>query len=455
MISVAVKRYLRLYIGWTRSRAARATLFASLLALASHWSTDPVGLVALVVALCLSAAEPRLGLVLLFAASFLPYVYGFPVTAGFVIIAALTPYVLFNLRIVAEAPRILVGLVATLLCLIAATFPFHKSPDLQFLGFAVVGLVEAYVLIRLAKSSPEEAWSDISLGFLATFLIPFWANMALLLSSPFFVPKHLQSLATYRVTISVIEPNVVAAYLCAGLTALVFTANLKGKDWKRHLGRTVLVVGILSALVSSGSRATLVLSVLVVVCALAYASLKSLRTAPKAPFCWPSIRLVSLATLLFAGALFGSAAATGKVKLEGIERLFATTNLEETGRPKSLRDARDRLDDIPYTGMDVNDYVLRTGRHSPHSSLVASAMFLGVWVSIPAMFLMLFPVFDACTGLRISTAIPITLALLMIFLGTLMIPATSDRGAFVLLGVWFAFAKFPRRSINKHMVLQT
>lgn len=429
-------------IRFGESRAGRLSVFLCLLVCASNLAQTPAGTAALAAALVLAYCSPTNALAVLFGGCFLGYVWGVPVTAGYVVICALLPVLIKNLRSTLDSvPPAAAALSACVLLLCFATYPFQKSVDLVYLGFGLAAFwIAASYARRIGK---EKILGAFALSFASTLFIPFLCNMVLLLRSPFFQPLHLKSLVTERITVGVIEPNVVAAYLAAALAVGLFSANLHSKSARYIVAHVFVMALTVVALTATGSRITLLIGLATI--AVAYLAAAFLVISKRRSwFCAKSVRVVSLGLISCLAFAAAAAFATGKIKTGAIERLASTNSIEDTGRPKTLRDSIDRLDEVPYTGMHVDDYVLRTARHSPHSSVVSSAMFLGIWVAVLLFALILVPVCDALLSMRLSGAPEISVAILVLFLAMQAIPAPSERGLLALVGVWYATCKLQR-----------
>ena len=440
-----MKPLLKHTLAWTSSPWGRGVMVLLLLTLASGLSRTPAGLAALAAALLLGYANPRLGLMLLFGSAFLPYVWGLPVTAGFVVIIALLPSLLVGWReTLSHMPRQLAMLLALLFALIIATYPFHKPIDLELLALGLIGLSQALLFASRSTARATHIVLDLGLALTAVLFLPLITNSILGWHSPFWLPSHLGDMLLGRVAVGVTELNMLGAYVAAVYAVYLFCARLRGRSRSFHLLYVLLGLVLLFSLNAIGSRAAMAMAGLVTLAALALAYTKARAGQDSQMHCWRSVRFAAASTVLMIVLVFSVATAAAGSGPKGIIRLLETAGMEETGRPKSFRDAADRLDSVPLAGFDLEEYVSNVAHHTPHSSLAAGLLFLGLFVSLALYALLLFPVYDTLLGSRLSEAPVFGVGLLTLLATTLAIPLTSDRGMLVLLGVWFAYSKLPR-----------
>jgi hypothetical protein len=425
-------------VGW-----AYGVLAVCLLVLVSRYATTPVGAVALLVALGLGYWRRELALLLLFSSAFLPYVWGLPFTAGYAVIALLAPLALWEVRFCwGKLPFAGVVFGALLLGVLLLTYPFSLPIDGLLLLAGVTGMLEAIVFSRGVSERTR-----VELGFFMVLLVvvffPLAMNSLLAFYSPFWFPRHQYLFNIGRFTVGVLDPNVIAGYASASWAVFLFCARLRRRRVFRNAGIVFLGMFLIYILDSTGSRSALVVGIgmLMLVWALSLVSPR-VRWGGEG-VCWESMRFLTSVFLLVALTVgIINVMTEGKV-FPGVTRLRETPGLEETGRPKSFRDALPYLDGFPLVGYDLREYVRKVSSHTPHMNVAAGVLFLGVPVAMVLYGLLMFPVVNLFLGLRFMPSLGLSLGIAVFLLTTLALPVTSERGLMVLLGTWLGFSRLP------------
>ncbi len=424
-------------------RWSYGVLVVCLWVLVSRYATEPIGALALGVSLGLGYWRRELALVLLFSSAFLPYVWGLPFTAGYAVIAGLAPLALGDLW--AHWQRLpLVGMVFGVLLLVAllVTFPFSLSIDSLLLLAGVAGMLEAMIFAQSVPWSPR-----VERGFLwalvGVVFLPLVTNSLLAYYSPFWLPRHRYLFEIGRFTVGVLDPNVLAGYASSALGVFLFCARVHRGRWFRNLGVFLLGLFLIYVLDSTGSRSALVVGGGMLLFAGVWSGIGARFGLEDYGICLRSIRfLTSLFLLVVLVVVVINVVTDGQV-FSGITRLRETPGWEETGRPKSFRDALPYLDRVPLVGYDLREYVRDVSSHTPHMNLAAGVLFLGVPVAVLLYALLLFPVANLFLQLRFMPSLGLSLAIAVFLITTLALPVTSERGIMTLLGAWFGYSRFP------------
>lgn len=424
--------------GW-----AYVALFLCLLVLVSRFATTFLGALALVLSLLLAYWRLELALVLLFSSAFLPYVWGLPFTAGYAVIACLAALAFWELRFHwYKLPFMAVSLCAMLLITIFITYPFSLSIDCLVLLAGLVGMLEAMIF---AKGVPHHM--RVEKGFFGALVIvvflPLAVNSLLGPFSPFWLLRHRYLFEVDRYTVGVLDPNVLAAYASACWVVYLFCVRLQRGRLFRNFGIITLGVFLIYVLDSTGSRSALV----VAGCALIFSGVVSLVASCSRlegyGICGRSMSfLATFFCFLVLAVVVVNIAMDGKV-FPGVTRLRETPGWEETGRPKSFREAAPYLDKFPLVGYDMQAYVRDVSSHTPHMNLAASVLFLGVPVALLLYVLLMFPVANLFFRLAFVPSLGLSLAITVFLLTTLALPVTSERGLMTLLGAWFGYSRLP------------
>lgn len=411
----------------------RFALFLSLLFLASNWSEHPASLGAAAVAVLLGYLSDRLALALLFGSLLLPYVGGLPVTLGYVLLVAMAPYCLLRpWKVLTLAPRPFAYLsLSTVLAAIVA-FAFTKAILLVYLCASVVLAWEAFALVKRSGLDAGDITRAAQLGLGATVVVPLLFNAALPMVSPFWFPSHTPFLVLGRFTVSVFDELLVSGYLLTLFAATLFASEAR-RGWRWRTPLLLVLIGVEVGL--TGSRAALLgLGVLIAV-----------------PFLISRVRDPSVSharyqasVVLIAGlALAAVGLVAGSLKLPALERLSEMRTLASTGRPQTVAWALPSVNAFPIIPISDSEYLRRGPPLVPHLALVAAALFFGIPVAALVIALFLVPVVDAFHGVRLCEQICVPIMLVTLLSMVLPTPDIADRGAFLLLGSWFALSRIP------------
>lgn len=417
-------------------------MYALVLALASSLASTPIGIALFGAAVCLSYANGRLALIFLFASGFLPFLWGAPALQGYLAVLALFPVVLFDFRrAVSLLPQAFVLLVLSIGCLIFITYPIHKAIDLQMLGFSMLAAVTSCYLVRKWQMDCRTVLRDVLASVSVALLIPLLTNSVAVIYSPFWQDRHIGYFAIGRFSVAFVEPNSVGAYLTAAFVIGLCLYRFRG--FAQLAMFSAFSVALLYGTNLTGSRTALVFAVVALTIAIIASIASSGRRTSSGFVSWPSVRVLSLSVIsvaLLAG--IGYIVVTGALP-GGVERLAGTAAIEDTGRPKSFRDAAPFFDSIPLAGQNLPEYVLHSAPHTPHFSPLAALLFLGLPIALLLYALIATPILDLITGSKIGAAPVLATMIASLFVIMLPLPVTSDRGTLVLVGVWFALSRLP------------
>ncbi len=433
---------LRAFLIYAKTSYARFLMLGLLVVLASKLSVTPVGLAVFAAAAMLAFTNGRMAIMFLFGSTFLPYVFGVPVTQAYAAVILLLPMVLLDLSRASKlVPRSFALLLLIVAALIAATYPFHKSIDVQVLGFSLCGALVACYLVRRDSIPVTEILGDLAWVVGATLFVPLLSNSIAVPLSPFWVDRHLGYFAIDRFSVAFVEPNTVSAYLAA--TFLLILISYRHRSYLTLLTASAFSVLLLYGVNLAGSRTALAFAAIAIT-AVSFVSLAlQYRGRTEFSVSWPSVRMLCLSVLMLivAGTLSYSVA-LGEPPA-GLSRLAGTSGFEETGRPKSFRDAAPLLDTVPIAGRNLQHYVLHEAAHTPHASPLAALLFLGLPVALGLFALVSVPIIDLLTGSKLSPTPHLAVAIGALFVIMLTLPITSDRGMLVLIGLWFGASRLP------------
>lgn len=416
------------------SHGGRALAAVLLLGLASNYSEAPIGGLIFALLVLMAWVSDRVALMALFSSTFLPYAWPFSLTVGFPLVLFVAAPLLLDLKRVAELPRVLVMGCFLLSGLIVSGFAVTKSPDLLLLASGVVAMLAAAVFVRRSNLPPPTNIYDFALVIVSVVVVPLIFNAFLLGDSPFRSERLLSQLLVGRVTVGVAEPNVIAAFLAVSSVVALLSARMHGRKSLGVVLHGVLAILFLYASSLVGSRIALVVAGAAI---LATGMASICLAGRRGEIHWGSVRAVFIGIVLgFAGLATVTTAVTGAPPA-AVSRLLSTSSFEDTGRPLSFRYALPVLDEVPLVGVNQEEYHLQVSPLSPHLSLVAAALYLGVLVTIAAYFLLLIPALDAVIGRRLSPDPLLGLAVLLLLIATLAIPLTSDRSLMCLVGAWY------------------
>lgn len=413
-----------------------ALAFILLASMATNFAETAIGLPLLLAAVVLAYVSERAALCLLMGSAFLPYVGGLPLTAGYVLILALAPSALKSPSELRRLPRPFALLAGSAAPLAVALYPFTRAADTPFLAMGLIAAVEACLIARRLPDPPVRLLMICGIGLAATLVWPFAFNAALGFASPYWFETQTGLLLEGRVTVSVFEPNVVGAFLATGATVLILCAKFRGVPPLAQIAYIALILAVMGATVVNGSRiavAFLGLAVLVV--------LVASFAAPGATLCRRSVCLTATVVLAVSAVALTTVSLINPVFAAGVARVVETPSFEATGRPKSIRDSLDTLASVPIAPIDRVEYAKETARYSPHFSLLAMAIFLGVPVTVFYFALLSLPIVSTFLAPRMGD-LYIGVALTCLFGLMLLIPQTVDRGVMVLTGLWYARATF-------------
>jgi hypothetical protein len=411
-----------------------------LLALMSGLASSPIGAGLLLAALGLSTAHPRLAVMLAFASSFLPSVGGIPVAGAFVVSIWFAIRLALDAKgVISRLPSSLTIAAAATLGVAAATYPIHRSADVTLLAASVIVMIACADAVRRGALCGRAVLSDVMLALGAVVVVPLLFNGTLVIYSPFWFDRHTGLFMIDRFTVGAAEANVVSAYMAAAFTAVLFSVRFESKQFAPLAKSCSLAIALAIGAMLGGSR----ISVGWCGGALVVAAVLSLANSRDTDrVAWLSVRAATL-TLIAIGAagIAAHSLAFGRLPA-GIERLASTTGLEETGRPKSLREASERLDSVPVAGIDYRRYVLHEAAHTPHASPAAALLFLGLPLACLAFSLMALPGIDLLARGGVSPFLGLGVASASLFVILATLPVTSDRGLLALTGIWFGLSRF-------------
>ncbi|MBL1151079.1 MAG: hypothetical protein AKCLJLPJ_02544 [Fimbriimonadales bacterium] len=435
---------LQLIRGYQRlasSHGGRCLAALFLLTLASNYSEAPIGGLVFGLLVLMAWVSDRVALMALFSATFLPYAWPFTLTVGFPLVFFVAAPLLLDLKRVAELPRVLVVGCFLLGGLILAGFAFTKSPDLLLLASGVVAMLAAAVFVRRSNLLPLTILYDFALVLVSVVVVPLIFNAFMLEGSPFRSERLLSQLFVGRVTVGVAEPNVIAAFLAVSSVIALLSARTHERQSLGVLLHGALAILFLYASSLVGSRIALVVAGAAIL-ATGMASLGLAGT--RGAIHWGSVRAAFLGIVFgFAGLATVTTAVTGAPPA-AVSRLVSTTSFEDTGRPLSFRYALPLLDEVPLVGVNQEEYHLQVSPLSPHLSVVAAALYMGVLVTIATYVLLLIPALDIVIGRRLAPDPLLGIAVLLLLIATLAIPLTSDRSLLCVVGAWYGHSWLQR-----------